>query len=156
MPFEPFDAPFSAIEGLGCRDLLWGARLVLDLFEYLESGPAEEVEVAGKKVSGVHTIGLTKSSRIWRVTFERALALRVRDESLKFFQSKVKETTPLPSPYCFADKSAWLSELIPDTDVDPRLGELTPTHYVFALWDDFVEIIADDSPMIEEIDNDLT
>jgi hypothetical protein len=155
IPFEPFDAPFSVVEGLGCRTLLWGERLVLDLFEYLETGPAEEIDVAGEKVSGVHTVGLTKFSRIWRLTFQRALAVRVRDESLKFFQSKIKEQAPLPSPYCFADKSAWLSELIPDTPVDPRLGELTPIHYVFALWDDFVEIIADDSPTIQEVDNDL-
>jgi hypothetical protein len=155
MPFEPLNAPFSDVKGLGCRDLLWGERLILDLFEYLESGPPEEVEIAGETVSGVHTIGLTPDSRIWRLTFERALAVRVRDESLKFFQSKVKEETPLPSPYCFTDNSPWLSELIPDTKIEPRLGELTPTHYVFALWDDFVEIIADDSPTIERIDNDL-
>jgi hypothetical protein len=155
MPFEPLNAPFSDIEGLGCRDLIWGERLILDLFEYLESGPPEEMDVAGEKVSGVQTIGLTKASRIWRLTFERALAVRVRDESLKFFQSKVREETPLPSPCCFTEKSPWLSELIPETDIDPRLGELTLTHYVFALWDDFVEIIADDSPTIEQIDNDL-
>jgi hypothetical protein len=130
---------------LGCRDLLWGERLVLDLFEYLETGAEENIDIAGEKISGTHPIGLTKESRIWRLTFERALALKVRDESLKFFQPKTKSGPPLPSPYCFTDKSPWLSELFPDPNIDSRLGDLTPTHYVFDLWDDFIEIISDDS-----------
>lgn len=155
MPFEPFEAAFSDVGGLGCRDLRWGERLILDLFEYLESGPAEAIEAAGETITGVHPIGLTKSSRIWRLTFERALAVRVRDESLKFFQAETREEFPLPSPYCFTEKSAWLAELIPDPNFNPRLGELTPTHYVFDLLDDYVEIVSDDSPIIEEIENDL-
>ena len=59
MSFEPFEAPFFSVQGLGCRDLIWGERLILDLFEYLGSGPAQETEVAGEKVEGVQTIGLT-------------------------------------------------------------------------------------------------
>jgi hypothetical protein len=38
------------------------------------------------------------------------------------------------------------------SEVDPRLGDLDPTHYLFALFDDFIEIVADDSPSIEEIE----
>jgi len=152
MAFEPFEAPFSHVKGLGCRDLLWGERLVLDLFEYLQSGPAEEVKVAGETIPDAYPIGLTKSSRIWRLTFERPFALRVRDQLLRFHQSK---NAHLPSPYCFAEKSDWLSELISEPIVDPSLGDLTPTHYIFALWDDYVEIVANGSPIIEEIENDL-
>src|ERR1039457_1307039 len=128
MLFEPFETPFSSIKTLRCRDLLWGERLVLDLFEYVQSGPAEDMEVPGGKESGVYPIGLTKSSRIWRLTFERPLAVRVRAESLKPYQRK-KQEPPLPSRYCIVEKSLWLSELFPEQNIDPRLGELNPTHY---------------------------
>src|SRR5689334_12262018 len=156
MTFEPLEAPFADVERLGCRDLFWGEHVILDLFEYLESGPAGEVEVEGQKVSDVQ-IGLTPSSRIWRLTFERALALKVRDESLKFFQPQTQPEPEFPSVCCFAYKSPWLSEIFPDSSQgDPRLGELVPIHYVFALLDDFIEIIADDSPIIEQVANDLS
>jgi hypothetical protein len=154
MSFEALEAPFSSVEGLGCRNLLWGQRLVLDLFEYLQSGPAENADIAGKEVAGGYLIGLTGSSRIWRLTFEHPFAVRVRDESLRFIQPKT-ERPPLPSPYCFTKDSAWLTELFPDPLIDPRLGDLDPTHYLFALFDDFIEIVADDSPTIEEIENDI-
>jgi hypothetical protein len=155
MSFEPLEAAFSSVERLGCRDVLWGERLILDLFEYLESGDAQEVEVGGEKLEGVQTIGLTKASRIWRLTFERALAVRVRDESLRFFQPKPEEESPLPAACCFTYQSAWLSELFPDPTFNQHLGELAPTHYIFNLLDDLVEIVADDSPTIEEIENEL-
>jgi len=61
----------------------------------------------------------------------------------------------LPSPYCFTKDSAWLTELFPDPLIDQRLGDLDPTHYLFALFDDFIEIVADDSPTIKEIENDI-
>jgi hypothetical protein len=154
MSFKSFETPFSDVQGLGCRDLLWGERLVLDLFEYLESGHAEETAVPGEKILDAHTIGLTKSSRIWRLTFERAFAVRVRDESVRLLQPQKTEEPPLPSRYCFTEKSAWLCELFPDA-FDPRIGDLTPTHYIFDLLDDFIEIVADDNPTIQEIENDV-
>ena len=156
MTFEPLEAPFADIQRLGCRDLFWGEHAILDLFEYQESGPAGQVEVEGEKVSDVQ-IGLTPSSRIWRLTFERALALRVRDESLRFFQPQPPSEPAFPAACCFAYKSAWLAEIFPElSGVDRRLGELVPIHYVFALLDDFIEIIADDSPIIERVENDLS
>src|SRR4051812_23448025 len=154
MSFKAFETAFSEVTGVGCRDLLWGARLVLDLFEYLQSGPSEEMEVAGETVKDTHTIGLTASSRIWRLTFEQPLAVRVRDESIRFLEPQDDSKLQLPSRYCFANSSPWLSELFPDP-LDPRLGSWTPTHYVFDLLDDFIEIIADETPTIEVIDNDL-
>jgi len=114
------------------------------------------MEVAGQKVSDVHTIALTASSRIWRLTFDRPLAVRVRDESMRFLEPQDNPKPELPSRYCFTYKSPWLSELFPDVP-DPRLGELTPAHYVFDLLDDFIEIVAaDETPTIETIENDLT
>jgi hypothetical protein len=154
MSFEKFETTFSDVEAVGCRDLLWGQKLILDLFEYLENGPAEEMKVAGEEVQNVYTIGLTRSSRIWRVTFERSLAVRIRDESIKFFESQNGPKPELPSRFCFTDRSPWLSELFPNP-TDPRLGSVTPIHYVFDLLDDFVEIIADDNPTIENIENDM-
>ena len=155
MAFEPFDIVFAEVELVGCRNLLWGQRLILDLFEYLESGPAEEMEVGGEGMQDVQTIGLTASSRVWRLTFERPFAVRVRDESIKFLEPHIKAKPQLPSRYCYTNSSPWLAELFPDP-LDPRVGDFTPTHYVFDLLDDFVEIIADDNPTIEQIDNDMT
>ena len=154
MSFEAFDTVFSKVELVGCRNLLWGQRLVLDLFEYLESDPGEEMEVGGEKVEDAHTIGLTESSRIWRLTFERPFAVRIRDESLKFLEPQSNQKPQLPSRYCFAERSPWLSEVFPEAP-DPRAGELTPTHYIFDLLDDFIEILADDTPTIEEIENTM-
>jgi hypothetical protein len=155
MSFELLNAPFADVDRLGCRDLLWGERLILDLFEYLESGPAEEMEIAGEKVSGMQSIGLTQSSRIWRLTFERVFALRVRDESLRLLQPQQNQEPSPPSACCFAYKSPWLSELFTDPASMDQRWEFTPVHYLFALLDDYIEIIADDSPAIEQIENEL-
>jgi len=155
MSFEPLNAPFADVDRLGCRDLLWGERLILDLFEYLESGPEEEMEIAGEKVSGIQSIGLTQSSRIWRLTFERVFALSVWDESLRFLQPQQKQEPPWPSACCFAYESPWLSELFPNPASIDQRWEFTPVHYVFALLDDLIEIVADDSPAIEQIANEL-
>jgi len=152
--FEAFQTLFSDVELVGCRNLLWGQRLILDLFEYLESGSAEQMEVAGEGMQEVQTIGMTASSRVWRLTFERPFAVKVRDESVKFLEPRDKQKPQLPSRFCYTDRSPWLSELFPDA-LDPRMGGYTPTHYVFDLLDDSIEIIADDNPTIEQIENDM-
>src|SRR5437870_9276580 len=109
MAFEPFETPFSSVKDLGCRNLFWGERCILDVFEYQQSGPDEDVEIGGEIVSGSHMIGLTESSRLSRLTFERPFAVRIRDQSLRLSQSQKLD---LPSPYCFAEDSDWLRELI--------------------------------------------
>ena len=39
---------------------------------------------------------------------------------------------------------------------DQSLGLFTPTHYIFDLVDNFIEIMGDDSPAVEEIQNETT
>ncbi|HEV3147096.1 MAG TPA: hypothetical protein VGZ24_00455 [Chthoniobacterales bacterium] len=34
------------------------------------------------------------------------------------------------------------------------MGLFTPTHYIFDLIDNFIEIMGDDSPTVEEIQNE--
>jgi hypothetical protein len=148
MAFEKFEGPWNGAELLGCRNLFCGERLILDLFEYLQSGPDEDLTIGFETVSGAHAIGLTASSRIWRLTFERPFALRARDHNLK---SKYP-TANFPGRCCFSERSEWIDEFI----FDQHLQFFTPTHYVFNLIDNFIEIIGDNAPTIEEIRNEVS
>jgi hypothetical protein len=57
------------------------------------------------------------------------------------------------SPRCsFSEQSEWINEFA----FDQRLGIFTPTHYIFDLVDNFIEIMGDDSPTVEEIQNETT
>jgi len=84
MAFEKFEGPWNDAEFLGCRNLFCGDRLILDLFEYLQTGPDENVKIGSETISGTHTIGLTASSRIWRLTLDTAqIALREVDQKMR-------------------------------------------------------------------------
>ena len=41
--FRKFAGPWGDEEALGCRNLFYGDRLILDLFQYQQSGPDEDV-----------------------------------------------------------------------------------------------------------------
>jgi hypothetical protein len=148
MTFEKFEAAWDDAEFLGCRNLFCGERLILDLFEYLQTGPDEDVRIGSEPISGTHAIGLSTSSRIWRLMFERPFAVRMRNQDLK---PKHEVEKDLPGRCCFSEKSEWINAFV----FDQRLGLFTPTHYVFDLIDNFIEILADSSPSIEEITNEI-
>jgi hypothetical protein len=148
MAFKRFEGPWNEADLLGCRNLFCGERLVLDLFEYLQSGPDEDLRIGSEAISGTHTIGLTASSRIWRLTFDRPFAVRVRDHNLKM---KHQTMNNFPGRCCFSERSEWIDEFI----FDQHLGFFTPTHYIFDLIDNFIEIMGDNSPSIEEIANEV-
>ena len=126
-----------------------GERLILDLFEYVQSGPDEDLTIGAETVSGAHAIGLTASSRVWRLTFERPFAVRARDRNLKL---KHEPTQNFPGPCCFSEQSEWIEGFI----FDQHLQFFTPTHYVFDLLDNFIEIMGDGSPSVEEIANEIS
>jgi hypothetical protein len=149
MSFEKFEGPWNGTEWLGCRNLFCGERLILDLFEYLQSGPDEDLTIGSETASGAHAIGLTASTRVWRLMFERPLAVRARDQSLKL-KHEPKEN--FPAACCFSERSEWIEEFV----FDQRLQFFTPTHYVFSFIDNFIEIMADSSPTVEEIANELS
>jgi hypothetical protein len=149
MTFEKFEGPWNGIELLGCRNLFCGERLILDLFEYLQSGPDENLRIGSETIPGTHTIGLTASSRMWRLTFERPFAVRMRDHNLK---TKDQAINDFPGRCCFSERSEWINEFV----FEQRLGLFTPTHYVFDLIDNFIEIIGDSSPTVEEIANEVS
>jgi len=144
MAFEKFEGPWNDVELLGCRDLFCGERLILDLFEYLQSGPDEDIRIGSETISGAHTIGLIVGSRIWRLTFERPFAVRACDHNLKL---KRQTTNNFPGRSYFSERSEWIDEFI----FDQRLAFFAPTHYIFNLIDNFIEIIGDSSPTVEEI-----
>jgi len=83
MEFEKFDGPWDDAELLGCRNLFCGDRLILDLFEYQQNSPDEDLKIGSETFSGTHMIGLTASSRIWRLTFDRPFAVKMRDHNLE-------------------------------------------------------------------------
>jgi hypothetical protein len=58
----------------------------------------------------------------------------------------------LPGRCCFSEQSDWINEFV----FDQRLSLFTPTHYVFDLIDNFIEIVGDSSPTIEEITNEVS
>jgi hypothetical protein len=149
MTFQRFEGPSDGIEPLGCRNLFCGDRLILDLFEYLQDGPDQDVTIDSETISASHTIGLTAGSRIWRLSFERPFAVRARDHNLKL---KNDTRNDLPGRCCFSEHSEWIDEFI----FTQPLELFTPTHYVFDLLDQFIEIMGDDSPTIEEIANEVT
>ena len=143
MAFEKFEAPFEEVELLGCRDLFCGEKLMLDLVEY-ERGSRVEASPPGTPTSEpAYLIGPGESSRVWRITFERPFVVRVRDQTLGSRKAQVN----LPGRCCFSQQSEWLDEFV----FDQRLGHYTPTHYIFDLIDNFIEIIGDDWPTIEEL-----
>ena len=127
MAFEKFEGPWNGIELLGCRNLFFGERLILDLFEYLQSGPDEHLTIGTETVSGAHAIGLTASSRIWRLTFERPFAVTARDQNLKL---KHEPTRNFPGPCYFSEQSEWIEEFI----FDQHLQFFTP-HSLRFLFD---------------------
>jgi len=147
MAFEKFEGPWDDAGLLGCRNLFCGERLILDLFEYQQSSPDQDLKIGSETFSGTHTIGFTASSRIWRLTFERPFAVRVRDRKLG---SKCQTTNTFPERCCFSEQSEWINEFA----FDQRLDLFTPTHYVFDLIDNFIEIMGDSSPTVEEIANE--
>lgn len=149
MAFEKFEGPWNGVELLGCRDLFCGERLILDLFEYLQSGPEEDIRLGSETISGTHAIGLLAGSRIWRLTFERPFALRVRDKGLRLQR---EPTNNFPGRCCFSERSKWIDEFT----FDQHLALFTPTHYIFNLVDNFIEIIGDSSPLVEEIANEAS
>jgi hypothetical protein len=149
MSFEKFEGPWNGTDWLGCRNLFCGERLILDLFEYLQSGPDEDLTIGPETVSGAHAIGLTASSRIWRLMFERPFAVRARDQNLKL---KYEPKENFPAACCFSERSEWIEEFV----FDQRLQFFTPTHYVFSFIDNFIEIMADRSPTVEEIANEVS
>jgi hypothetical protein len=149
MVFEKFEGPWNGVELLGCRDLFCGERLILDLFEYLQSGPDEDIKRGAETISGTHTIGLIAESRIWRLTFDPPFALKVRGHDLKL---RHEATNNFPGRCCYSERSTWIDEFT----FDQHLAFFTPTHYVFNLIDNFVEILGDSSPTVEEIPNELT
>jgi hypothetical protein len=149
MAFEKFEGPWNDVELLGCRDLFCGERLILDLSEYLQSGPDEDIRIGSETISGTHTVGLIAGSRMWCLIFERPFAVRVRNHNLKL---KHEMTNNFPGRCCFSERSEWIDEFT----FDQRLAFFTPTHYIFNLIDNFIEIIGDGSPTAEEIANEVS
>jgi hypothetical protein len=115
----------------------------------VQSGPDEDITIGVETVSGTHAIGLTASSRVWRLMFERPFAVRARDQNLKL---KHKPTQIFPGPCCFSEQSEWIEGFI----FDQHVQFFTPTHYVFCFTDNFIEIMADSSPTVEEIANEVS
>jgi hypothetical protein len=75
--------------------------------------------------------------------------MRARDQNLKL---KHEPTKNFPGACCFSERSEWIEEFV----FDQHLQFFTPTHYVFSFIDNFIEIMADSSPTVEEIANEVT
>src|SRR5205814_2327207 len=80
---------------------------------------------------------------------ERPFMVRMRDQNLK---SKHQTEKNFPGRCCFSEQSEWINEFV----FEQRLRLFTPTHYVFDLIDNFIEILGDSSPTIEKIANEIS
>jgi hypothetical protein len=78
------------------------------------------------------------------LAFDRPFAVRMRDHNLELKQQAEEN---FPGRCCFSEHSEWINEFA----FDRRLDLFTPTHYVFNLIDNFIEILGDSSPTVEEI-----
>jgi len=143
MPFEKFESPFENVELLGSRDLFCGEKLVLDLVEYQQGERVGADPMAPRASEPSYRLD---ASRTWRITFERPFAVKVRNQSLQSREPKIN----LPGRCCVAEQSEWLVKFV----FDRRPDSLTMIHYVFDLIDNFVEIIGNDCPNIEELPDD--
>src|ERR1700730_3296882 len=104
---------------LGCRDVFCGERLMLDLFEYQRGAPLEDRPPGTESKGEAYLIGLTESSRIWRITLERPFAVTIHDQKL---ESKNEAKINLPARFSVSEQSAWSNELA----FAHRLGLFTP------------------------------
>ena len=144
--WRKFEGPWGDAEALGCRNLFYGQRLFLDLFDYQQSSPGEEIKIGDEVIPETHLIGLTESSRIWRITFDRPFAVRAHDINLN---QRNSEESGIPFPCNFTEDSHWLRGF------DFEKVEFIPTHYLFATLDAYIEIAGQDQPEVEELPNDL-
>lgn len=145
MAFEIWETPFSDVGGLGRNFILRTDDLVIEVFEYKESGPPEDIKVGEATIEGTRPMGLTKESRAWRVIFENPIAFRVRDESHYLAHP---ERDSFPSAYCISKDSKFIEEIKAEPLID-ETKELI--HYAMVLWDDLIEVISDKFPKIEEV-----
>ena len=140
--FTKLEAPFADIELLGCRDVFFGEKLILDFIEF-ERGDRAETNPPTNEPEY-----FLKPKRTWRMEFEQPFAVRLRNQSL---ESKQPLPT-LPGRCCVSDETDWLSSL-----VLPRQTEaFAMLHYVFDLIDNCLEVIGSDDPVVEELSNETS
>ena len=146
MKFTNLKVPFAET-GIGRKTVAWTDALIIDAFEYKETGPSEEIEIDGRSVNIGRPVDETTESRVWRLTFKSPIALRMSDENIALEHPERHE---LPSPYSYATESQWISEFERESLFDrKRYGNLIHIYFVF--WNDMIEVLSDGLPDIEEI-----
>jgi len=149
MTFNKWETPFSDVSGLGRKFVLRTDDLTIEVFEYKESGRPEDLQIGETKIEGTRPVGFTEESRAWKVVFDSPIAFRIRDESHYLAHP---ERDSFPSAYCFSTDSKYIDEIKAEPLID-ETKELI--HFAMVLWDDFIEVVTDEFPTIEEVIQDV-
>src|SRR3954453_2571041 len=148
MEFRKFEGPFNDAEGLGLRDLFCSERLILDLIEAKRIKPSD-APPTGVSESEYYILEPTEESRVWRLTYEPPFGIKLRGPSL---EPRKESTVRLTAPCMFSEKSEWIDEF----NFGPQLAGFLPTHYIFALTDHYLEVLADGNPLVQQVENTLS
>ena len=147
MEFRKFEGPFNDAEGLALRDLFCSDRLILDLIEAKRVKPSD-APPPGISENEYYILEPTDESRVWRLTYDPPFGIKLRGPSL---EPKEGSTSSLTAVCVFSEKSEWIDEF----NFGAQLAGFVPTHYIFALTDHYLEVLADGNPMIQQVENAL-
>lgn len=143
MHLRYWDTPFGRIKHLVCAEIDQEVKLVLILEEHLIC-PADN---PGKEEKKSYLIGRTSESRVWRVTFDERVALKVTAEAISFHWQKLK--TDHKGRSAMVMDSPWIQELRKEAFFDMRYPN--PKHFLILTENDTIEVISVNRPKIEDI-----
>ena len=147
MEFKQFEGPFRDVEMLGLRDLFCGERLILDLIECKRIKPLDPPPPDVSE-DEYYILEPTAESRVWRLTYQLPFAVKIGTPGV---EPKKPSTVRLTAPCMYTEKSDWIDEF----NFSPTLTDFVPTHYIFNLTDHSLEVLADNNPEIERVENTL-
>ncbi|MGH9363714.1 MAG: hypothetical protein ACRD1B_00400, partial [Thermoanaerobaculia bacterium] len=122
-------------------------HLEIEITEGIVAQDAEDIEIAGRVLSGSRRIEVTPASRQFRLTFPDALAVRIVSES---YARPDRHGEPATHPLRRYEQSEFLDHVRSSTLLESlRSGEFR--HYGLVLADDVIDIVTLGEPAIEAL-----
>ena len=122
-------------------------HLEIEIAEGLVAEEADDIEIAGKILSGSRRIEVTPASRRFRVTFSDSLVVRIVSES---YARPDTHGEPATHPLRRYEHSEFLDHVRSATLLESlRCGEFR--HYCLVLVDDVIDVVTLEEPAIEAL-----